>query len=177
MVNSNNGPELPLVITADVHQLPMIQGYLQGLVLSLWALAALQPNHWEQARQTLDLAGLSPLPYYLDLAKPAATASFSFDEARSLVLIVAKLAQQNQEILRRAVTLLEQMQEQRKDPSKTALLGTYLEKFERPYQKQCQHLGLPSPDRSQSFKCLVDLLFCSHAYGPRWLWSVLITKA
>ncbi|WP_353671751.1 DUF3038 domain-containing protein [Synechocystis sp. LKSZ1] len=176
MVNSNNGLELPLVITADAHQLPLIQGYLQGLLLSLWALTELEESSWNQASQALALDGLPPLSRYLGPAEPGATSAFSFEEARSLVLIVAKLAQQHQEILRRAVTLLEQMQEQGKDPSKTALLGTYLEKFEVRYQDQCQRLGLPSPARPQAFKFLVDLLFCSNPYGPRWLWSALITK-
>jgi hypothetical protein len=92
---------------------------------------------------------------------------------------LARLAEQHQEILRRAITLLEQMQEQRKDPRKTALLGTYLEKFEARYYGQCQALGLAVPASLQgpAFKFLVDLLFCSTPLGSRWLWSALMAKA
>ena len=51
------------------------------------------------------------------------------EEARSLVLIICYLAKQHQELIRRAVGLLEQMAENNREPHQAALLGDYIDAF------------------------------------------------
>jgi hypothetical protein len=101
------------------------------------------------------------------------------EEARSLVLIICYLAKEDQELIRRAVGLLEQMAETNRQPHQAALLGDYIDTFCNTYQERMEsdekistdaltHLGL---------KLLVDLLFYSSPGGHRRLWLALIDRS
>ncbi|MBW4478332.1 MAG: DUF3038 domain-containing protein [Tolypothrix brevis GSE-NOS-MK-07-07A] len=101
------------------------------------------------------------------------------EEARSLVLIICYLAKEDQELIRRAVGLLEQMAETNREPHQAALLGDYIDTFCNTYQDRMEsdekistdaltHLGL---------KLLVDLLFYSSPGGHRRLWLALIDRS
>jgi len=101
------------------------------------------------------------------------------EEARSLVLIICYLAKEDQELIRRAVGLLEQMAETNRKPHQAALLGDYIDAFCNTYQERMEsdeqistdaltHLGL---------KLLVDLLFYSSPGGHRRLWLALIDRS
>jgi Protein of unknown function (DUF3038) len=101
------------------------------------------------------------------------------EEARSLVLIICYLAKEDQELIRRAVGLLEQMAETNREPHQAALLGDYIDAFCNTYQERMEsdekistdaltHLGL---------KLLVDLLFYSSPGGHRRLWLALIDRS
>ncbi|MDF5711531.1 MAG: DUF3038 domain-containing protein [Nostoc sp. S4] len=101
------------------------------------------------------------------------------EEARSLVLITCYLARQNQELIRRAVGLLEQMAESNREPHQAALLGDYIDAFCNTYQERMEEDEQISTDllTNLALKLLVDLLFYSAPGGHRRLWLALIDRS
>ncbi|MBH8575466.1 DUF3038 domain-containing protein [Nostocaceae cyanobacterium CENA369] len=101
------------------------------------------------------------------------------EEARSLVLIVCYLAKQHQELIRRAVGLLEQMAENNREPHQAALLGDYIDAFCNIYQERMEEDEQISTDllTRLALKLLVDLLFYSAPGGHRRLWLALIDRS
>ncbi|BAY63774.1 MULTISPECIES: DUF3038 domain-containing protein [Calothrix] len=101
------------------------------------------------------------------------------EEARSLVLIICYLAKQHQELIRRAVGLLEQMAENHQEPHQTALLGDYIDAFCNTYQERMEEDDKISTDllTHLALKLLVDLLFYSAPGGHRRLWLALIDRS
>ncbi|NEQ68097.1 MAG: DUF3038 domain-containing protein, partial [Symploca sp. SIO2D2] len=100
------------------------------------------------------------------------------EEARSLVLIICHLAQEHQELIRRAVALLEQTAEQNREPHRTALLGNYLDNFSNTYQERMeQRENISTAQLTQlALKLLIDLLFYSSPNGHRRLWLALLGR-
>ena len=100
------------------------------------------------------------------------------EEARSLVLIICYLAKQEQDLLRRAVGLLEQITSQNKPPHQTALLGDYLDKFINLYQERMENQAEITPDKLSDLglKLLIDLLFYSGNNGHRLLWLAILNQ-
>ncbi|MBD2438612.1 DUF3038 domain-containing protein [Nostoc sp. FACHB-110] len=98
------------------------------------------------------------------------------EEARALVLIICYLAKQHQELLRRAVGLLEQMAENNREPHQAALLGDYIDAFCNTYQERMEEDDQISTEllTHLALKLLVDLLFYSAPGGHRRLWLALI---
>ncbi|MBU7584807.1 MAG: DUF3038 domain-containing protein [Nostoc sp. TH1S01] len=98
------------------------------------------------------------------------------EEARSLVLIICYLAKQHQELIRRAVGLLEQMAENNREPHQAALLGDYIDAFCNTYQERMEEDDQISTEllTHLALKLLVDLLFYSAPGGHRRLWLALI---
>ncbi len=101
------------------------------------------------------------------------------EEARSLVLITCFLAKQHQELIRRAVGLLEQMAQSRREPHQAALLGDYIDAFCNTYQERMEEDEKISTDllTHLALKLLIDLLFYSAAGGHRRLWLALIDRS
>ncbi len=101
------------------------------------------------------------------------------EEARSLVLIICHLAKQHQELIRRAVSLLEQMAETNREPHQAALLGDYIDAFCNTYQERMEEDEKISTDllTHLALKLLVDLLFYSGPGGHRRLWLTLIDRS
>jgi Protein of unknown function (DUF3038) len=101
------------------------------------------------------------------------------EEARSLVLIICYLAKQHQELIRRAVGLLEQMAENNREPHQAALLGDYIDAFCNTYQERMEEDEQISTDllTNLALKLLVDLLFYSALGGHRRLWLALIDRS
>ncbi|BAY75232.1 hypothetical protein NIES25_16500 [Nostoc linckia NIES-25] len=101
------------------------------------------------------------------------------EEARSLVLIACYLAKQHQELIRRAVGLLEQMAESNREPHQAALLGDYIDAFCNTYQERMEEDEQISTDllTNLALKLLVDLLFYSAPGGHRRLWLGLIDRS
>lgn len=101
------------------------------------------------------------------------------EEARSLVLIICYLAKQHQELIRRAVGLLEQMAENNREPHQAALLGDYIDAFCNTYQERMEEDEKISTDllTNLALKLLVDLLFYSAPSGHRRLWLALIDRS
>ncbi|WP_341526995.1 DUF3038 domain-containing protein [Nostoc sp. UHCC 0302] len=101
------------------------------------------------------------------------------EEARSLVLITCYLAKQHQELIRRAVGLLEQTAENNREPHQAALLGDYIDAFCNTYQERMEEDEQISTDllTKLALKLLVDLLFYSASGGHRRLWLALIDRS
>ena len=101
------------------------------------------------------------------------------EEARSLVLIICYLAKQNQELIRRAVGLLEQMAENNREPHQAALLGDYIDAFCNTYQERMEEDEKISTDllTNLALKLLVELLFYSAPGGHRRLWLALLDRS
>jgi hypothetical protein len=101
------------------------------------------------------------------------------EEARSLVLIICYLAKQHQELIRRAVSLLEQMAQNNREPHQTALLGDYIDAFCNTYQERMEEDATISTDELThlALKLLIDLIFYSGPGGHRRLWLALIDRS
>jgi len=97
------------------------------------------------------------------------------EEAKSLVIIICHLAKQHQELLRRAVCLLEEVTEQNQPPHQAALLGNYLDRFINYYQSRITPEQTTSPEYLSylAWKLLIDLLFYSGNNGHRLLWIAI----
>jgi hypothetical protein len=101
------------------------------------------------------------------------------EEARSLVLITCYLAKENQELIRRAVALLEQMAENNREPHQAALLGDYIDAFSNTYQERMEEDENISTDALAhlALKLLIDLLFYSGPGGHRRFWLALLDRS
>lgn len=101
------------------------------------------------------------------------------DEARSLVLITCYLAKQHQELIRRAVGLLEKIAAQNQELHQNALLGDYIDAFCNTYQERMEEDKKISTDllTKLAIKLLVDLLFYSAPTGHRRLWLTLLDRS
>ncbi len=101
------------------------------------------------------------------------------EEARGLVLICCYLAKEHQELIRRAVALLEQLTEQNRQPHEAALLGDYIDNFCNTYQERMEEGENVSTDTltQLALKLLIDLLFYTGPSGSRRLWLALLDRA
>ncbi|AFZ34820.1 hypothetical protein Sta7437_1250 [Stanieria cyanosphaera PCC 7437] len=179
--------ELTLLKSPDLNQLDNIKAHLDLILLSLEAIANLSSEAMLQAAKELNLE--STIADRVELwrlrqSNPLRKSSggrkkLDVEEARALVLIIAYLAKQNQELLRRAVNLLEQVTEQNQEPHHTALLGDYLDKFINTYQtRMTQEQAMTSTILYQlALKLLIDLLFYSGNNGHRLLWLAILESS
>lgn len=169
--------------TSD-RQLENIKSHLDLILLALEAIANISSDGILQAAQDLNLEstiGDRITLWRLRASNPQRKSSggrkkLDVEEARSLVLIICYLANQHQELLRRAVTLLEQVTEQNKAPYKTALLGDYVDKFINYYQERITNSYSISLS-DLAFKLLINLLFYSSNNGHRLLWLAIFDAA
>lgn len=100
------------------------------------------------------------------------------EEARSLVLITCYLAKQHQELIRRAVALLEQLAQENREPHSVAILRDYLDTFSNIYQERRSDDNISTDVLTQmALKLLIDLLFYSGSDGHRRLWSALLDRS
>lgn len=179
--------ELSLAQAPDAKQLDNIKSHLDLVLLALEALTAIGSEAMLKAAKDLGLEsviGDRVALWRLRQANPQRKSSggrkkLDVEEARSLVLIICYLAQEYQELIRRAVSLLEQMAEQNQEPHRSALLGDYLDVFSNTYQERMEDgENISSTFLSQlAFKLLIDLLFYSSPKGHRRLWLALLDYA
>ena len=179
--------DLPLGQTPDPMQLDNIKTQLDLVLLGLEALAGIGSEEMLRAAADLNLesmvsdrVGLWRLRQSNPLRKSSGgRKKLDVEEARSLVLIICHLAKQHQELIRRAVALLEQMAEQNSEPHRVALLGDYLDTFSNTYQERMEQGQNVSPDQltQLALKLLIDLLFYSSPNGHRRLWLALLDRA
>lgn len=168
----------------NVEQLDSIKAHLDLILLALEALTGISSEEMLQVASQLNLEkiiadriGLWRLRQSNPLRKSSGgRKKLDVDEARSLVLIICTLAYRHQELIRRAVALLEQMCQQNQEPHRSALLGDYLDNFSNTYLQRMDQEKNPSGSQlSQlAFKLLIDLLFYSDKNGHRRLWLALI---
>jgi hypothetical protein len=161
-----------------------IKTHLDLLLMALEALAKIGSEAILQAAQVLNLEGMVAdrvALWRLRQSNPLRKGSggrkkLDVEEARSLVLIICHLASQNQELIRRSVSLLEQVGNQGQAPHRIALLGDYLDSFSQLYQERIeQGESLTSGQLTEiAFKLMIDLLFYSSRNGHRRLWLALL---
>lgn len=179
---------LPLSQSPDPTQLDNIKAQLDLVLLALEALAGISSEAMLQAAAELNLeslvadrVGLWRLRQSSPLRKgQGGRKKLDVEEARALVLISCHLASRHQELIRRAVSLLEQTTEQNREPHQTALIGDYLDAFTNTYQDRMDEDNeRTAPDQLThlALKLLIDLLFYSAPSGSRRLWLALIDRA
>jgi Protein of unknown function (DUF3038) len=177
---------LPLAGQPDPGQLDNIKAQLDLVLLALEALANIGSEAILQAATELNLAAvvadrvaLWRLRQSSPLRKGQGRKRLDVEEARSLVLIICHLAKQQQELVRRAVALLEQLTEQNREPHQVALLGDYLDSFSNAYQERMEDgENTPQAQLTQlALRLLIDLLFYSSPSGARRLWLALMDRA
>lgn len=178
---------LPLGNQPDPNQLDNIKAQLDLVLLALEALAGIGSEAMLQAAADLKLEALVAdrvALWRLRQSSPlrkgqGGRKKLDVEEARALVLISCHLAKQHQELIRRAVALLEQMAEQNREPHQTALLGDYLDAFNNTYQERMDDGDSAPPEvlTNLALKLLIDLLFYSSPSGPRRLWLALMDRA
>lgn len=179
-LSAQHGGDLPLNEPPDSQHLEQIKAYLD---LSLIALESLTINSdgIVQAVHALNLEEtIAERVSLWRLRQPTPLRKkIDVEEARSLVLVIAYLAQQHQELLRRAVALLEQMLAQNQELQQVTLLGDYLNNFSKIYRERLEPEGKMSEERMTqiAFKLLVDLLFYSSPNGHRRLWLALLDSS
>ena len=176
--------DLTLTQTPDGQQLENIKSHLDLILLALESLSGLGSEAMLQAAKDLhleDVIGDRVTLWRLRQSNPLRKSSggrkkLDVEEARSLVLIICHLAEQQQENIRRACALLEQMTEQGQEPHRAALLGDYLDNFSNTYQERMEEDENISPELlvRLAFKLLIDLLFYGAKNGHRRLWLALV---
>lgn len=169
------------------HHLANIKAHLDLILLALEAIAKINSEAILSAAKDLHLESLLRdriTLWRLRSSNPQRKTSggrkkLDVEEARALVLIICYLAQTHQELLRRAVSLLEQVTAQNKPPYEISLLGDYLDNFINFYQARiaidCQI------NRQQliplAWNLLISLLFYSSQNGHRILWTAIFDAA
>lgn len=176
---------LTLDFEPDVQQLDNIKAQLDLVLLALESLTGMGSEAMLQAAETLGLSdhvgdrvSLWRLRQSSPLRKGQGRKRMDVEEARSLVLIICHLANQHQELVRRAVTLLEQLTGQNRKPHEAALLGDYLDNFNNMYEERMEEDdGTPDQRSYLALKLLIDLLFYSAPNGAQRLWLALLERA
>ncbi|WP_416673083.1 DUF3038 domain-containing protein [Egbenema bharatensis] len=178
--------ELTLTSQPDPTQLDNIKAQLDLVLLALEALANVSSEAILQAASHLNLTSvvadrvsLWRLRQSSPLRRGQGRKRLDVEEARALVLITCHLAKQHQELIRRAVTLLEQLTEQNRELHQAALLGDYLDNFSNTYQERMDDgESIPSEQLTHlALKLLIDLLFYSAPNGSRRLWLALLERS
>ncbi len=176
--------DLPLAVEPDGQQLDNIKAHLDLVLMALECLTQLGSEEMLNAAEQLGLGDITPdriTLWRLRQSNPHRKSSggrkkLDIEEARSLVLIICRLAQDYQELIRHAVSLLEQRTQQNQPPHQTALLGDYLDQFSNTYQDRMDTTASLNPQalNQLAFKLLIDLLFYSDKNGHRRLWLALL---
>jgi hypothetical protein len=168
-------------------QLDNIKTQLDLVLLALEALAGIGSEAMLQAATDLNLESKVPdrvALWRLRQSNPlrkgeGGRKKLDVEEARSLVLISCYLAKQHQELIRRAVALLEQVAQNNCEPHKAALLGDYMDAFTNTYQERMEEDDQISTDvlANLALKLLIDLLFYSGPGGHRRFWLALLDRS
>ncbi len=179
--------DLTLAQGPDPNQLDKIKAQLDLVLLALEALAGIDNDAILQAANQLNLESKVPdrvlalwrLRQSSSRRQGERERTLDVEEARSLVLVSCYLAKQHQELIRRAVALMEQLAEENQEPHKAALLGDYLDTFSRIYQeRKSDDDNIPTDALNQlALKFLIDLLFYSGPAGHRYLWLALLNRS
>lgn len=168
-------------------QLDNIKTQLDLVLLALEALAGIGSEAMLQAATDLNLESKVPdrvALWRLRQSNPlrkgeGGRKKLDVEEARSLVLISCYLAKQHQELIRRAVALLEQVAQNNGELHKAALLGDYMDAFTNTYQERMEDDDQVSTDvlSNLALKLLIDLLFYSGPGGHRRFWLALLDRS
>jgi Protein of unknown function (DUF3038) len=175
--------DLTVTKKPDHKQLDNIKAHLELIFLALESVAKINPDHILTTAKQLHLDTkitnqweLCPLQQSIQQKKSSARQKkLTLEEAKFLVLIICHLANQNQELIRRGVTLLEESLSQNQPPHQVSLLADYLDKFISTYQTRIEENDTNNDNLEQlALKLLIDLLFYSDKNGHRRLWLSLL---
>ncbi len=172
----------------DPAQLDNIKAELDLVLLALEALAGIDHDAMLQAATHLNLESRVPerIVTWLRLRQSnpptlgeGGPKKLDVEEARSLVLISCYLAKQHQELIRRAIALMEQLAAENQEPEKASLLGDYLDAFDKIYTERRSDDKIVSKDvlTQLALKLLIELLFYSGPAGHRRLWLALLARS
>lgn len=169
------------------YYLENIKSHLDLVLLALEAIANISSEAIIKAAQDLNLEtiiGDRLTLWRLRSANPHRKSSggrkkLDVEEAKSLVLIICHLANKHQELLRRAVCLLEQAAEQNKPPHQISLLGNYLDCFINYYQERIADDARTSVEdlSNLAWNLLISMLFYSGQNGHKLLWIAIFDAA
>lgn len=188
-------PQRSLITTGvlSTQQLTSATNYLKQIFASLVALTQLNSGDMSGAiEQILQFAGTNfANPRSINIKRqdklvnqffsiPSAQDSvtktiLTQEEVAIFVQVCSYLCQQHQELIRRAVSLMEQLAGEGTDPWQATLLDNYAQSLEVYYS----HAGSKHADSKHTdsrkikqlgAKSLLDLLFYSSAYGQERLW-------
>jgi hypothetical protein len=167
-------------------QLDNIIAELDLVLLALEALAGIDHDAMLQAATQLNLESRVPERIVAlwklrqsNRLRPSEAGQNQPDveEARSLVLMICYLAKQHQELIRRAVALMEQLAAENQEPHTASLLGDYIDAFGRIYTERRSDENISTDVLTQlALKLLIELLFYSGPAGHRRLWLALINR-
>ena len=180
--------ELAIADAPDTAQLDSIKAHIDLVLLALETLTGISSEAMLRAAAELKIESMVSewvALWRLRQSNPLRKGEggrkrLDVEEARGLVLICCHLAKEQQELIRRAVALLEQLSEQNRPPHEAALLGDYIDNFCNTYQQRMEDGENVSPDRLSShlaLKLLIDLLFYSGPISNRRLWLALLDRA
>lgn len=170
----------------NLDQLDNVKAQLDLVLLALEALAGIGSEAMLQAAAQLNLESRVPdrvVLWRLRQSNPLRKSEggrkkLDVEEARALVLISCYLAKQHQELIRRAVDLLEEVVENNREPYQVALLGNYLDTFGNTYQERMEDDTVSRDILTQlALKLLIDLLFYSGPRGHRRFWLALLDRS
>ena len=171
MVLSVNKPQL----NQEQEQLHQSQIHLELIILALTALTNITDEEVKQAALELDLA--PEIAEYLISSKNHISIISNPKTAteQSLILLIAYLSHKHQELIRRAVTLWEQMTVANIPLDQSELLANYLTNFTTAYtpRKEWKYKLESEKLQALALKLLVDLLFYSSRNGHHRLWRTI----
>jgi hypothetical protein len=168
------GEDLPLAISPSNEQLGEINSRLNLILIALVSLANLDSESITQAAQELRLDSDTSDRLVAHYLQPQSILPLA--DIRSLVILFCHLAQKKQELIRRAVILLEQVGTQGQEPEKTTLLGNYIANFRLKYPEISENDLNNSSLTSLAWKLLIDLLFYSSPRSHLRLWQTLLAS-
>lgn len=178
--------ELTLTSSLDPVQLDNMKSQLDEIFIALEALAGVDEQAILTAANALNIQSTAQERINLWSRHQPVSESVEVEESerlneedlRSLVLIISHLAKQHQELIRRAVALLEQLTEEKRQLNTSSLLDDYINTFSKLYSEGMKHQQTLSPDAltQQALKKIMDLLFYSTSSGHQRLWYSLLEK-
>lgn len=182
----NEREDLTLTSSLDPVQLNNMKSQLDENFLALEALAVVDEQAILTAATQLDMPPTVQERIYLwqrhqpgsENAQIEESERLNVEDLRSLVLIICHLAKQHQELIRRAVALLEQLTEEQRELHTSSLLDDYINTFSKLYSEGIKHQVTSSPNAltQLALKKIMDLLFYSTSSGHQRLWFSLLEK-
>jgi hypothetical protein len=186
-VNSSKWQDLNQPKLTDDRQLENIESYLDLVLLALEAIADVDSKTIIETAKDLNLELGGKYRMTLEnfpsentqLKNNQDSQKITIELIKSLVLIICYLANQHQELLRRAVSLLEQITEPDFSLQQTSLLNNYLNNFISSYQVRIANNADKSQETSSelAWKLLISLLFYSGHNGHSLLWTAIFDLA
>jgi hypothetical protein len=178
--------DLTLSSSPSPVQLDNMKSQLDEILLALEALAGIDEQAIQTAATQLDMQPTAQERMSLWQRQQSLsendqieeTQRLNVEDLRSLVLIICHLARQHQELIRRAVALLEQFTEEKRAIQTSTLLDDYLITFSKLYSQDIKHQITLSPDvlTQRALKKIMDLLFYTTSSGHQHLWFSLLEK-